>query len=126
MHPLTCEWVDKAEGDFLTAGRELRARNSPNYDAVCFHAQQMAEKYLKAFLQENKLAIPRTHVLADLLGLCLQVDGGFQLIRPELNTLEGYAVQFRYPGTSAEKAEAKLAYQTAVVIREFLRSRLGI
>jgi HEPN domain-containing protein len=40
--------VTKAEGDFLTAGRELRARKSPNYDAVCFHAQQCAEKYLKA------------------------------------------------------------------------------
>jgi HEPN domain-containing protein len=126
MHPLTREWVDKAEGDFLTAGREVRTRKSPNYDAVCFHAQQMAEKYLKAFLQENGLTIPRTHVLADLLGLCLQIDGGFQLIRDELNTLEGYAVQFRYPGTTAEKEEAKSAYHTAVLIREFIRSHLGI
>lgn len=53
MNPATAEWVSKAEGDFLTAGRELRARKSPNYDAVCFHAQQCAEKYLKAVLQEN-------------------------------------------------------------------------
>jgi HEPN domain-containing protein len=48
MKPTTVEWVAKAEGDFLTAGRELRARKSPNYDAVCFHAQQCAEKYLNA------------------------------------------------------------------------------
>jgi hypothetical protein len=32
MKPLTQEWVDKAEGDFSTAGRELRARKDPNYD----------------------------------------------------------------------------------------------
>jgi predicted nucleotidyltransferase len=34
MKPLTHEWVEKAEGDFITAAREYRARKSPNYDAV--------------------------------------------------------------------------------------------
>jgi hypothetical protein len=33
MKPLTAEWVDKAEGDFLTAGRELHGA-PPNYDAA--------------------------------------------------------------------------------------------
>ncbi len=55
MKPLTREWVEKAEGDFATARRELRARKDPNYDAACFHAQQCAEKYLKACLQEEDL-----------------------------------------------------------------------
>jgi HEPN domain-containing protein len=54
MNELTAEWGAKAEGDFATAGRELRARKRPNYDAACFHAQQTAEKYLKAFLQEHR------------------------------------------------------------------------
>jgi HEPN domain-containing protein len=48
MKPLTSEWVEKAEGDFATAGREIRVRKTPNFDAVCFHAHQCAEKYLKA------------------------------------------------------------------------------
>ena len=47
MNELTVEWIAKAEGDWTTTGRELRARRSPNYDAACFHAQQAAEKYLK-------------------------------------------------------------------------------
>jgi hypothetical protein len=37
MNPLTSEWIEKAEGDYATAGRELRVRRQPNYDAVCFH-----------------------------------------------------------------------------------------
>lgn len=41
------EWVEKAEGDFCTALREYRARKNRNHDAVCFHAQQCVEKYLK-------------------------------------------------------------------------------
>lgn len=39
MQLLTAEWVNKAEGDFVTATREHRARRAPNYDAACFHAQ---------------------------------------------------------------------------------------
>lgn len=39
MTPLTQEWVDKAEGDFATAERELEVSVMPNFDAVCFHSQ---------------------------------------------------------------------------------------
>jgi len=63
MNPLVDEWISKAEGDFPTAGREIRARKSPNYDAVCFHCQQCAEKYLKAVLQAHKKHIPKIHYL---------------------------------------------------------------
>ena len=45
MNDLTIEWVQKAEGDYETTLRESRVRRNPNYDAVCFHAQQTAEKY---------------------------------------------------------------------------------
>jgi hypothetical protein len=44
MNALTREWLDKAEGDYYTALRESRVRRRANYDAVCFHAQQCAEK----------------------------------------------------------------------------------
>lgn len=125
MNPLTIEWVDKAEGDYLTAGREIRVKKSPNYDAVCFHSQQVAEKYLKAFLQEMGLITPKTHALLDLLALCISVESSFQIIRADLNTLEGYAVQFRYPGESADKVGAKAAYHAASLARNFIRNRLG-
>jgi len=42
------EWLAKAEGDFRTAQREMQAADSPNYDAVCFHAQQCVEKLVEA------------------------------------------------------------------------------
>jgi hypothetical protein len=60
MNQLTIEWVDKAEGDFSTALREFRVRKSPNYDAVCFHAQQCVEKYLKARLQCENWQVQRS------------------------------------------------------------------
>jgi len=54
MKPLTREWVSKAEGDYATARREVRARRQPNFDAACFHAQQCAEKYIKALFYSNR------------------------------------------------------------------------
>src|SRR3972149_10658861 len=105
MKPATVEWVAKAEGDFLTSGRELRARKSPNYDAVCFHSQQCAEKYLKAILQDNDKHIPKIHNLIELMLLCEEIDGSFEMLRADLVTMERYAVRGRYPGEVAEKME---------------------
>ena len=126
MNPLTLEWIEKAEGDFATAGRELRARKLPNYDAACFHAQQAAEKYLKAVLQEAGRVVPRTHSLAELLGLCLEIDKSFEFLLPDLNLLDAYAVQYRYPGNIANRLEARSAFNSSQVIRKTIRTRFGL
>jgi HEPN domain-containing protein len=67
MKPRTQEWVDKAEGDFITAGRELEAPQAPYYDSVCFHAQQCVEKYFKARLYEADIPFSKIHDLRILL-----------------------------------------------------------
>ena len=65
-------------------------------------SQQAAEKYLKAVLQENGRSIPRIHSLAELLAMILKDDPSFLLIQNDLSVMENYAVQFRYPGLSAD------------------------
>lgn len=63
----TLEWVGIAEGDFQTATREAMVTGAPNLHAVCYHSQQSAEKYLKAFLTEQSIYFPKTHDLETLL-----------------------------------------------------------
>jgi HEPN domain-containing protein len=126
MKPLTREWLKKAEADFATAQRELRVRRTPNRDAVCFHAQQCAEKYLKACLQEADVAIPRTHDLAALLDLLLTKDPLLETLRSALNLLSSYAVEVRYPGEAATKEHAEEALSRCRHIREVLSERLGV
>lgn len=126
MNPLTLEWIDKAEGDLLTARREYRVRKSPNFDAVCFHTQQAAEKYLKAILQENGMPIPRIHSLIDLLALISKGNPGFLILQADANMLEGYAVQFRYPGLSANRVDAKAALSATERICSFIRNKLNV
>jgi HEPN domain-containing protein len=126
MNPAVAEWVSKAEGDFVTAGRELRARKSPNYDAVCFHTQQCAEKYFKAILQENDKHIPKIHFLLELLAMILKFDTSYEFLKVDLETLEDYSVRFRYPGHFAEKDEAQAAYAATKTVRKFVRQKLGL
>ncbi len=126
MNALTAEWVEKAEGDYVTAQREIRARRAPNYDAACFHTQQAAEKYLKGFLQEQNFPPPKIHNLAQLLQLCLPYDAQFQQLDQQLGALDAYAVRYRYPGDSATKADARSALQNLQQARTFVRGKLGL
>ena len=58
MKPETEEWVAKADADLATAQREAAVDEAPDFDAVCFHAQQCAEKYLKAVMVESGMRVP--------------------------------------------------------------------
>ncbi len=124
MNTLVAEWLQKADGDFNTAQRELRARRAPNYDSACFHSQQCAEKYLKAFLVSKRVEPPRTHNLIELLELCLARDGSFEMIRVFLEPLTGYAVVARYPRAFATKEEARDAVKMVKQVRDFVRRKL--
>ena len=106
MKALTNEWVIKAEGDFNTAQREMSAKESPNYDAACFHAQQCAEKYLKARLCQAGIAFGRTHDLVAMLDQAIEVEPALGLFREDLAYMSAFAVEFRYPGESADRETA--------------------
>jgi HEPN domain-containing protein len=126
MKPLTSEWVEKAEGDFATASREIRVRKAPNFDAVCFHSQQCAEKYLKALLQESGLPFGRTHHLISLLDLLVSAFPILELFRPHLQNLNAYSVSIRYPGETSEKPAAREALRLAAIIRGEARKALRL
>lgn len=52
MKQATTEWIERAEGDWKVAQREMQAAD-PVWNVVCFLVQQCVEKYLKAFLEEQ-------------------------------------------------------------------------
>ena len=126
MKRLVREWAAKAEADFASAGRELRARKSPNYDDACFHAQQCAEKYLKALLQQAGVPFARTHNLLALLDLLRPTDPAWELLRPALERLTAFAAAFRYPGEAADKALAQEALALCRAVRVRSRGQLGL
>lgn len=126
MKPVVREWIEKAEADFRSAGREYRARKQPNFDAACFFAQQCIEKYLKARLVKGGMAVQKTHDLAALLDLLLPLEPSWAVVRPQLDTLTSYAVVFRYPGESATREMAQTAVADAKAIRLRIRMAFGL
>ncbi len=89
-------WCLKAENDLKNAQHEIEHKD-PALDTVCFHAQQAAEKYLKAYLVYHNCEIPKTHVLIRLIRSCIDIDDTFQdLVQKEIDMLTDYAVEIRY------------------------------
>ena len=124
MKPETAEWIEKAEGDWKVALREVQAPD-PVWDVVCFLAQQCAEKYLKAFLEEQDIPFPKTHdlvVLVDLVGGLPE----FKSFRPRLAELSVFGIAARYPGARADREAAQGAIDTAQKVRAVMRRRFGV
>src|SRR5713101_6788542 len=108
MRKLTREWVRKAEADYRLAAKLARG-NESFHDQLCFHCQQASEKYLKALLQELGQAIPRTHILRDLLDLLVPHYAELSSLRRGVKFLTRFAVGTRYPGENASKRQARAA-----------------
>lgn len=124
MKPETAEWTSKADADLATAQREASVDDAPNYDAVCFHAQQCAEKYLKAIMVEAGMRVPRIHDLEALVNLLSGEYIGLERILRFARILSAMAVEVRYPGMTADEDDAAESLKAATLIREAVREIL--
>lgn len=126
MNEITREWVFKAEEDIYSADLLMHAGETPVPDYVCFHCQQCAEKYLKAYLQEHEIEFQRKHDLSPLLELCVASDKEFAVLENDIYELDRYAVTVRYPGVIIKADTAEEALNTAERVRKFVRKKLKI
>jgi len=89
------DWLSHAVSDLDVS----RTRPSPAvlFETLCFHAQQAAEKAIKAVLISRGIPFPRTHDLRELIGM-LPADIEQPSALSEAHVLTYYAVLTRYPG----------------------------
>lgn len=118
--------MQKAESDYDVVLLLLRSRKRSRYDPICFHAQQCAEKYLKARLTESGVPFPKTHDLPTLLNLTLTVEPAWSVFNPAFNSLTDHAVLPRYPGTTTTNVDARAATATCRRFRQMARRSLGL
>jgi HEPN domain-containing protein len=115
------EWVAKAENDFMAATHALKLKEHCPTDVVCFHAQQVVEKYLKGLLVLKEIDFPKTHSLKSIMALLPA------RIRPDLSVeeqsvLTNYATGARYPGwPDIPLKEARRAVAVARRVRRDVR-----
>ena len=126
MKAITKEWVDKAESDYDVVLTLRRSRKRNRFDPICFHCQQCAEKYLKARLIEQGMRVAKIHDLATLLHDLRNIEPLWLTMEKRLDQLSKYAVTYRYPDTTADRAEAAYAFATCKRMGEVARATLGL
>jgi HEPN domain-containing protein len=120
------EWLAKAEED-LGVAKVLLAQSLEFLAPIGFHAQQAAEKFLKAFLTHQQIEFPKTHEIEELLKLAAAVDPGIVPALREADALTDYGVDTRYPGgpMPADRNEAREAIALAERVREYVLGSLS-
>ena len=119
------EWLQKADEDFGFA--EYALKDTTFYAPICFHFQQSAEKYIKAFIIARELPFKKTHTLIALLKICKEEGYDLDLLTDAVNFLDGCYVDTRYPvhwpsDYSREKAVA--AREAADKVRAVIKDSL--
>lgn len=120
-------WLEKAEHDLLNIENNLAAVRVP-WDTVCFHAQQAAEKTLKAFLVHHGGHVPRTHDLVTLLTGCVAFAPDLADLEADCRNLTYFAVSTRYPDDlyEPEEADGRAMNEAARRVRQRILAVLSI
>ena len=115
------QWLDKGKDD-LRAAEYLSTMHHPTPDEIiCFHCQQSAEKYLKAFIFSVDIEPEKTHNLKDLLNICQKYNTEFSTLSLKIFNLTRYSVLPRYPNElEINNEDMKTALSYAKSIQEFV------
>jgi HEPN domain-containing protein len=119
------QWVEKAQGDLITAEHTLKLEDHCPFETICFHAQQCAEKYLKALLTLHAVPFLKIHDLTALLAVVpKKIELGLSLL--EIAIVNRYAIDVRYPGDwgAITREEAEEAVAIARKVRKAVRAHL--
>ena len=85
----------------------------------CFHAQQAAEKSIKAVLISQGIDFPYTHDIAHLATLVDQSNVEFTKVLEDAIELTQYAVLARYPSDDVPVTETELDVAVNIAERVF-------
>lgn len=118
-------WLQRARSD-LQLGRAALSTQGVMPEDACFHAQQCAEKALKALLLHLGIAFTKTHAIEVLLDLLKSQGVDIPNGVDEAFELSDYAVQTRYPGEwePVTKAEARRAIDRAGLVLAWVETQL--
>jgi HEPN domain-containing protein len=123
---LVRQWLEKAGHDRGIA-ETLMIQQSPYTDGICFHCQQAVEKMLKAALIARGIPFKRNHNLAYLADLLSEEAAIPDAFRDDLEHLEDYAVEVRYPDAMVEPTatDAQEAVSIVNTAPHFVNEVLG-
>ncbi len=118
------DWLAHAESD-LNLARLAGERKDVLPEQACFHAQQAAEKALKAVLLFKHIEFPLVHDLKILIDLLRKNAVTLPPEIHEVDSLTPYAVEARYPGHLEEVTSSDVNEATHLA-EAILRWAMGV
>ena len=97
-------------------------------EIIGFHAQQSAEKMLKAVLAYNEIEYPFTHRLSDLIDMLKDHELSFPDELEEIRYLTPFAVEFRYEvyGEEEEATDFELVQTQLLKLQAWAKGMIQI
>jgi HEPN domain-containing protein len=113
------KWIEIAEEDLILAKHAFTIEYNVPYRLIGYHAQQCAEKYLKAFLVSKMIDFPYTHSIDALVNFC-PTELDLHTVLADTFELTNYAVARRYPGfyINLSKEDAEQAVMLAEKVKK--------
>ncbi|MEK6553197.1 MAG: HEPN domain-containing protein [Bacteroidota bacterium] len=120
------QWIEIAEEDLRLAKFAFEMSSNIPYRLIAYHAQQAAEKYIKALLVFCEIDFPYTHSIEKLLSLAPK-EHGLANSLSDAGDLTDYAVGKRYPDfyEKLDKSEAEKAVELAENVKKKIRDLLN-
>jgi HEPN domain-containing protein len=119
------EWLRHADDDLLLARHAFKLKSAVPYRLIAYHAQQCAEKYIKAYLVFKKVDFPYSHNISVLMELLPSSEEWVKGIQ-RAEELSIYAITARYPGKDkVTKKEAIRAVTLAEAVRKTIMKALA-
>jgi len=118
------EWIRFAQNDYDSAV-VLSERFRPPIETICVLCQQAAEKILKAYSIAKTNSRERTHVLEDLLDICIKLSQDFDCLGNACTKLSPYIALSRYPSNiDITDYDMKQALIHACKVLDFTKAKL--
>ncbi|MFZ5365805.1 MAG: HEPN domain-containing protein [Patescibacteria group bacterium] len=128
--PNSQAWLEFADEDFGFAVSGLSDPETHFFPQICFHFQQAAEKYLKAYIVARKLEFKKIHELPTLLQICQRDNPDFGQLKEECDFLTEFYFESRYPAdlppSNITREMAEKAKEATQRIGAFVKEKLGI
>ena len=120
------QWLEYGDEDLRLAKHALTLSTAVPYRLIAYHAQQCAEKHLKAFLVFKNVDFPYTHNISILLEICAE-HAQWPASLQDAEELTAFAITARYPGEDEEvtQEDALRAIDIASSVRGRAREALA-
>jgi HEPN domain-containing protein len=121
-------WLKLADEEFNYALSDLEDDDQTFFAPTCFHFQQVAEKYLKAYILACGKTFRKIHNLVELVKICATEDPDFSNLLKDTATLNPFYTDTRYPvhwPMDFTRQDAEKAKKSAQRIRDFVKEKIS-